>query len=108
MADREALSLLRQLTEHLREEGFPVLGLVLYGSMARGVSHEKSDIDVLARADDAVPRKDLFDLAGRIQRVAKRLDTRFEITAVHESFFETDDRTPLIELARTEGVRVAA
>ena len=108
MADREAIALLQELAILLREERLPVEGLVLFGSMARGDAHEWSDIDVIALASDTVPREELFGLAGTIQEVANRLDNRFEIIAVRKNFYETDEGSPIIEIARTEGIRVAA
>ena len=108
MADENVVKLLEKLAGMLREEGLPITGLVLYGSMARGDAHQWSDIDVLALAEDSVPRSSLFDLAGKVQQRAGDLDNRVEVIAVHRSYFETNESSPIIEVARSEGILIAA
>lgn len=59
-------SLLERLTDHYRSEfGDALLGLVLYGSRARGDERPDSDLDLMLIAEH-LPR-DLFERAKRVR-----------------------------------------
>ena len=82
--------------------------LVLYGSHARNEAREHSDIDVMVLLDDQVPQEDLHPLWNRLELLAHRVDSRIETWPVHSTRFETDEASPLIIVAREQGIPVAA
>jgi predicted nucleotidyltransferase len=88
----------------------PALGIhprrgVLFGSYARGVAGEYSDIDLVVIAPE-------FD-GSRELALVKRLwqatvsDNRIEPIPCGEHEWETDEGRPIIEIARREGVEIA-
>lgn len=108
MADEGAIAVCREFARRALDQGIPIDGVVLYGSMARDEPREWSDIDVLVLVRDEVPREQLRDGRRLLFRIATALDTRIEMIVTYTSRFETDEGTPIIEVARTEGIRIAA
>jgi len=108
VASEETLNLLRRYLARLKSERMPVEGIVLYGSHARDEAHEHSDIDVMVLLDDTVPRDELRSLWTQLDVLACHIDTRIETWPVHATRFETDEVSPLILIARQEGIPIAA
>ena len=108
MADERALTLCRELARRVRDARLPVDGLILFGSAARGDMHEWSDIDAIALVSDAVRQDEIRDVRRAVYLIATELDSRFEIVAIPSLRFEQDESTPLLEVVRAEGVRIAA
>ena len=102
MAKRIIIDTVKKYLNFLRENGLPVTGGVLYGSYARGEETPDSDIDVLVLSP-------LFD-KNRRTKVAKlwtlawKVDIRIEPVPVGEKRFQTDNVSPLLEIARREGI----
>ena len=80
---------------------------VLFGSHARGEGNEWSDIDivVIAREFDGPPDRRLVD---KLWVLRARTDSRIEPIPCGEKRWETEDGSPLLEIARREGVVIAA
>lgn len=75
--DREQV--LARLRAHEQElKGAGIISLSLFGSVARGVATEQSDIDLIGDFDRA-KRLTLFDLAGLEVRLADILETRVDL-----------------------------
>jgi predicted nucleotidyltransferase len=91
----------------VEETGVPVVGAVVYGSFARGEQTVNSDIDLLVLSP-------LFDRAkengtvDRLWHIAWRVDSRIEPVAVGVREFEENEDSPLIAMARREGVMIYA
>jgi len=58
--------------------------------------------------DDALPQEQFHSVRADIQHMASNLDTRIEVWPVYEYRWSTDDGSPLIDIARKEGIRIAA
>lgn len=87
----------------LSQEGIPTSFAVVFGSCAKGNENEWSDIDVVVVSpffDQEYTHKDL-DL---LWVVASSVDSRIEPIACGESQWREDDVTPIIEIARRDGV----
>ncbi len=102
MAKRSIVDKVRKYLHVLQENGIPVSGGVLYGSYARGEETPDSDIDVMVLSP-------LFDKnrrarAGRLWTLAWKVDARIEPVGVGESRYKTDNVSPLLAMARKEGV----
>jgi len=105
MADKSTIESIRRYLTALIERGIePAFG-VLFGSQVRGNTHKWSDIDLVVVAslfdetDEYEPRATLWHVAGHI-------DCRIEPIACGLKQWEEDDGTPILEVARREGIRV--
>ena len=79
---------------------------VVFGSQARGTDDPWSDIDlvVVARSLDGADARSV----GLLWRVAARTDSRIEPIPCGAVQWERDDTSAILEIARREGVRIAA
>jgi predicted nucleotidyltransferase len=107
MASHDAVNAVRRYLRALQDHGLDVVFCVLYGSWARGESDEESDIDVIvvASAFDGAKDRKLVDL---LWRVAARVDSRIEPLSCGLQRWEADRSSVLLEIARQEGVHIAA
>lgn len=80
---------------------------VLFGSHARGTADEWSDIDLVVVAPELDNLNDRT-LVSKLWELRASCDSRIEPVACGEREWETDDERPIIEIARREGVVVAA
>ncbi len=80
---------------------------ILYGSFARGENHEWSDIDliVIAREFDGLRDRKLVE---QLWIATSEADIRIEPIACGERQWLEDDGTPIFEIARREGIEIAA
>jgi predicted nucleotidyltransferase len=108
MASREIIDIVHRYGQRLIEEGLPVERLILYGSHARGTPHRDSDIDVMVLLNDSVTRTEIHDLWTRMAVLTVGVDSRIETWPVTVSRFHNDDVSPLIIVAREEGIPIAA
>jgi hypothetical protein len=91
--------------QHLSEQGLAVSFAVVFGSHAKGESHEWSDIDLLVvspRFDEPLERDDI----NRLWRVAARTDSRIEPIPCGTRQWTEDASMSIIEIARREGTRI--
>jgi len=105
MADKAILKILGVYFAELARNGIPVAKGILFGSYARGEQRRESDIDVLVVSPLFDHHKD-SDLLDMLWRVRRHADMRIEPIAVGVHEFEEDDESPLIGVARREGIRV--
>ncbi|TAL69776.1 MAG: nucleotidyltransferase domain-containing protein [Bacteroidetes bacterium] len=101
----EILKMVKEYLQELNKNGIKITRAILYGSYARSEQNENSDIDLLLISP-------LFDngsnkYAGKIWQLTKVSDYKIEPIAVGEKRFLEDDATPLLEIARTEGIEIA-
>ncbi|MBI2434658.1 MAG: nucleotidyltransferase domain-containing protein [Candidatus Hydrogenedentes bacterium] len=108
VATSEAVDIAHEYLAFVRKQGLPAVGAVLYGSHARGEASPDSDIDLLVLLEDTVPGEDIDEIHVQLWKLIRGVDTRIEPIVVRSSTFETDDETPLLEVIRREGVRIAA
>ena len=80
---------------------------VLFGSRARGDCAEHSDIDLIVIAPEFDgPRE--TELVKKLWRATASADNRIEPIPCGQHEWETDQARPILEIARREGVIVAA
>ena len=105
MADPAIIDLIRQYLRNLAQQGIVARMGVLFGSYASGHPNEWSDIDlvVVSAAFDGTFSRNLID---SLWRVAARTDSRIEPIACGERQWVEDEVTPIIEVARREGIQV--
>ena len=105
MADATVLEIVRRYLRNIAGQGIrPHMG-VLFGSHASGQATQWSDIDLLVVSgafDGAFSR----EMINRLWRVAARTDSRIEPIPCGQRQWIEDVTTPIIEIARREGVQV--
>ena len=107
MVDPAILKLVQGYLRSLGDYGLTVRFAVLFGSQAAGKGHAESDIDLVVVSpefDRDFPRSKV-DL---LWRTAARVDSRIEPLPCGERQWLEDDSTPIIEMARREGVPISS
>lgn len=104
MVDPEVIQAVRRYLSVLRQHDIPATGAVLYGSHARGAAHTDSDIDVLvvSPAFDS----DRWSRDRELWRLTLQVDARIEPIPVGQRQLLEDQTSPLVEMARREGVAI--
>lgn len=102
MAQRAVINTVKKYLQVLQEHGFPVSGGIIYGSYARGEETPDSDIDVMVLS--SLFDKDRRARVGELWTLAWKVDNRIEPVPVGEKRFQTDNVSPLLCIARQEGI----
>jgi hypothetical protein len=105
MADAAIIEVVRRYLHNLGGQGIPAHMGIIFGSYAGGHPDEWSDIDLLvvSSAFDGTFSRDAID---SLWYVAARTDSRIEPIPCGERQWTEDNVTPIIEIARREGVQV--
>ncbi len=106
MSDQTILNAIHSYRLRLEEQGIPIDFIILFGSQATGNTDEQSDIDLLIVSplfDGQFPRT----LLDQLWRIAARTDYRIEPIPCGLQQWLEDDRLPIIEQIRREGIRIA-
>lgn len=105
MGEESVIASARRYLNELINRGIPVRYGILFGSHARKETHRWSDIDLLiisSRYDEAYSRDDI----NVLWRIAAVMDNRIEPVPVGLKRWEADDESPLLEIARREGIQI--
>jgi len=105
MADPTIIDIVRRYLRNLAQQGILARMGVIFGSHASGHPGPWSDIDlvVVSAAFDGTFSRDAIN---SLWRVAARTDSRIEPIPCGERQWLEDATTPIIEIARREGVQV--
>lgn len=90
----EGLRVARLLGDRLRQRGYPVRKVFLFGSVAHGTSHKDSDIDIAVFCEPFKARKHLENVRFLLE--AKKIDMRIQTVCLHPKDFAN----PFFTLAR--------
>lgn len=107
MVDRTVLSLVKKYLAALPDYGIHASRAILFGSHALDQPHPWSDIDLIVIAPE-------FDSEYTAQQVKQlwfatvTADSRIEPIPCGEQEWETDESRPILEIARREGIEIAA
>lgn len=104
MVQREVINIIRQYIKNLNAGGMIIQFAYLYGSYARNEATLESDIDVLLVSDVFDTNDDVILSKPWLPKY--RNDFRIEPIAIGTKRFETDDVSPIIEIAKQEGIRI--
>jgi len=86
----------------LKQQGFDISFGVVFGSYVTGRANELSDIDLIVISpafDEQITRHNIDNL----WEVAAFTDSRIEPIPCGSKQWETDEQTPIISIARSEG-----
>lgn len=105
MAKKQIINIARQYLALLRNEGFEIDKIYLYGSYSQGTESKDSDIDILV-----VSNFDTTDdyKIGKIWALTRRINSRIEPYLINKQRFETDDTSPIIQIVKKEGIEIAS
>jgi predicted nucleotidyltransferase len=81
--------------------------IVLFGSFARGDANEFSDIDLVVVAPEFDGHREIT-LIEKLWQATISADNRIEPIPCGEQEWETDQGRPILEIARREGIIIAA
>ncbi|MBI4585806.1 MAG: nucleotidyltransferase domain-containing protein [Planctomycetes bacterium] len=107
MVDRAILSVIRRYLAALKVHGIDAQRAVLFGSQARGQAHPLSDIDLVVIAPEFDGPRELA-LIKTLWRVIGQVDSRLEPIPCGLREWETQQGRPILEIARREGIEIAA
>lgn len=102
MVKKEIVALLKNYVFILRSEGIVVDKAFLYGSYLLNTAKEDSDIDIMIvteTEDDYV--------SGKIWNLTRKVNTKIEPYLVEKSRFDDNENSPLIELVKRTGLKIA-
>lgn len=102
MLEQSVLTSVRNYLAALTARGLTVERVVVFGSQAKGVAHEWSDIDLLVISPQFDGMKDR-SVVNILWRVAARTDSRIEPIPCGSRQWRDDDSSAIIEIARREG-----
>ncbi|MEW6249251.1 MAG: nucleotidyltransferase domain-containing protein [Planctomycetota bacterium] len=97
----------REYLAAVRAAGIHARRAVLFGSHARGEANEWSDIDLVVIAPE-LDRPDGQEWVDPLWELRAVTDSRIEPIPCGEREWETDGTRPILEVARREGVEIAA
>ena len=88
----------------LKNNGYNIERVFLYGSYSRGDYNNDSDIDVMLVMGN---ESELDDLAkGRIWALTLKTDSRIEPYIISTKKFSNDDISPLLQIVKKEGIEI--
>lgn len=102
MLEQDVLKAAQKYLAALKQAGIDVEFAVIFGSQAKGQTHEWSDIDlvVVSPQFDAMTDRVLINL---LWRTTARIDSRIEPIPCGSRQWREDDSSAIIEIARREG-----
>ncbi len=104
MAENEVMKLARKYLSALSENGISISRALLFGSYARNDFIKQNDIDLMIISPMFDKNDDSY--YGLIWKLTKVAGYRIEPIPVGEKFFNTDTGSPVIEQAKTEGIKI--
>ena len=84
------------------QKKYSIMGAYLYGSHAKGNSHQWSDIDLAIISPDFY--EDLFEDRLHLMRIAATIDDRIEPRPFKKELFNRND--PLVDEIQKNGVKL--
>lgn len=102
MANREIVEMLKHYIFVLRSEGIVIDQAYLYGSYLSNSATDESDIDVLLVTEN----EDDY-LTGRIWSLTRKVNARIEPFLVEHGRFFGEEDSPLIDLVKRTGLKIA-
>jgi len=102
MAKNEVIEILRAYIHLLRADGITVDKAFLYGSYLTNSATSESDIDLMIVTEN----ENDDNLAGRIWKLTKKVNSKIEPFLVGTSRFNSNDNSPLVDLVKRTGIEI--
>ncbi|MCX7044904.1 MAG: nucleotidyltransferase domain-containing protein [Candidatus Sumerlaeota bacterium] len=107
MVDKSIIAKIRQYLSALSAHGIHSRQAILFGSFARNEETQWSDIDLVVIAPE-FDSPHSSELVKCLWRATLAADNRIEPIPCGEQEWEKDDSRAILEVARQEGIRIAA
>lgn len=104
MVDKSVIEIAQRYLRRLCASGLPVVRAILFGSRARGVATDESDIDILLLSPTF--EKPTWRQEALAWEIACSIDWRIEPVLCGESTYEESDWHPLIAVAKQDGLEI--
>ena len=104
MAPDKIINMLKRYLTLIIQEGIVIDKAFLYGSYSKNAENEDSDIDLCIVSNKIDTNDDL--LIGKIWALTKKVNSKIEPYIIDSERFNSDEVSPLIQLVKTEGIRV--
>ena len=107
MADPKVIATVKEYLHRLAEAGLSVAFGVIFGSQVTGHASDLSDIDLIVvspQFDSGINR----DVINKLWHIAARTDSRIEPIPCGQDQWKNNNTDAIIEIARNEGVTIAA
>ncbi|MGA1826561.1 MAG: nucleotidyltransferase domain-containing protein [bacterium] len=85
----EIIKIINRFLQLIRKHNISFEHAYLYGSYAKGNSHEYSDIDIAIVAEDWTP--DIFDAQFELMKIGRKIDSRLEPHPFRKSDFDASN-----------------
>jgi len=105
VVDEAVIAAVRKYLTALRAHGLPVQLGVIFGSQVTGMAGAWSDIDLLVVSPDFDGTRNRRDV-DLLWHLAARVDSRIEPVPCGAQQWRDDRVSPIVEIARREGVTV--
>jgi len=102
MAKNEVIEILKSYIYLLRSEGISVEKAFLFGSYLSNTATIDSDIDLMIVTEN----ENDDNLAGKIWKLTKRVNSRIEPFLVGTNRFYGNDNSPLVDLVKRTGLEI--
>jgi predicted nucleotidyltransferase len=106
MVDTKVIDIVKKYLSILSQEGVIISKAYLYGSQVHGTATEESDIDLMLVSPLFDENTDKY--APVLWLSTRKASYKIEPIAVGQKRFQTDDKSPLIETVRQEGIEITA
>ena len=104
MVDTKIIDIVKKYLNILSQEGIVISNAYIYGSQVHGTATEESDIDLMLISPIFDENTDKY--APVLWLSTRKASYKIEPIAVGQKRFLTDDRSPLIEIVRQEGIEI--
>ena len=107
MVESTIINAAKRYLAALPQYGIHAKRVILFGSFARGTAREGSDIDLIVIAPEFDTARTV-DMVENLWLATGQGDTRIEPIPCGEREWEMDDSRAILEIARQEGIPIAA
>lgn len=107
MADQKVIAAVEKYLQCLSENGLGVAFGVIFGSQVTGRANDLSDIDLIVvspQFDGRISR----EIIDKLWHIAARTDSRIEPIPCGQDQWQNNKSDAILEIARNEGLTVAA
>ena len=102
MAPKKIRSVVKRFKKALREAGFPMARIVIYGSYARDEARKDSDIDICLISEAFKRNREAYRKEAVF--IAFNVDSRIQVVVVDPEEFRTNKLSPLWSQIRKESI----
>lgn len=105
MVSQSIETAVRQYLQAVAKAGIHSRRAMLFGSQAKGIADEWSDIDLIVIAPEFEPPTN-SRLVDKLWELRATTDSRVEPIPCGEQEWETDQTRPILQIARREGIEI--